>query len=125
MAVKYVIADGRDIEFFSSKETAERYMESIDVLDNAYRGYDATGRLLNISPKGQASEVSLAEDVPHHAEELKNLIGKHLKNIGRNPSGGDLPSLLEMCSDLCYPYRPKRRTWKEWLGWFWPSSRRS
>lgn len=108
MPVRYIIADGNDVTFFDNKETAERYMEAADVADDVYRGYDAAGRLLRISPRGQASEISLAEEQPHHVEELKSLISRYLEAAGRNPVHYDLPSLLDMCSDLCYPYRPKQ-----------------
>jgi hypothetical protein len=97
-SIKYIIAEGLDVDFYSFKERAGRYMEAIDVSDGVYKGYDAEGRLLRISPRKQASQIELAEDEPQHAQELAHLLVRFLTALGRIPTRRDLGSLLEMCA---------------------------
>jgi hypothetical protein len=95
--IKYIIAEGMDVNFYATKEEAESSLEAIDVVDGVYTGYDADGRLLKILPRGQASEISLAEDEPAHVEPLRKLLIECLAGRGENPESTDLLSLLRMC----------------------------
>lgn len=95
--IKYIVADGFDVGFYGRKEDAENYMEAIDVRDGVYVGYDSEGRLLKISPHGQASEITLAEEDPGHSEDLRNLLIELLSRRGRKSERTDLESLLAMC----------------------------
>lgn len=95
--IKYIIAEGADVNFFSTKKAAESYYEAIDVKEGIFRGYDSDGRLLQIRPCGQASKISLAEHEPLHREELRVLLIEVLTRRGRPPADAALDALLTMC----------------------------
>jgi hypothetical protein len=95
-----VIADDLDLSFFATKEAAESYMEAIDVSNGVYVGYDSEGRILNIRPKGQNSEIEVAEESPSHTEELCTLLSRWLDAIGKPADLRDLRSLLEIADEL-------------------------
>ena len=100
MTIKYIIADGLDLNFYSEREAAEAYIEAIDARAHVYRGYDESGRCLKISPKGESAQITLAEQHPNHADELRDLLVRYLTAIGKPPQTNDLRSLLEICERL-------------------------
>lgn len=97
-AIRFVIVEGNDVSLFSTKEQAEAALEAIDVRDGVYVGYDADGRLLQISPKGASSEISLTEAEPTHVDDLRDVLRRHLQYLGRAPEADDLGSLLTVCA---------------------------
>jgi ABC-type microcin C transport system duplicated ATPase subunit YejF len=97
VAIHYIIAEGLDVNFFSQKEDAERKLEAIDVIDGVYVGYDAMGRLLDISPAGQSARIALAEEAPTHLEQLRVLLIDYLTAVGRTPIKGDVAAMLGQC----------------------------
>ena len=101
--IKYIVAEGLDVNFFSNKEYAEKYYEAVDVAEGIFRGYDSDGRLLNITPRGQASEITIAENEPMHIEDLAKLLNEFLVAVGRTPEKDDIGSLLELCEPFCIP----------------------
>jgi len=97
VAINLIIAEGLDVYFYSQKEDAERWLEAVDVIDGVYVGYDATGRLLHISPAGQSARITLAEETPTHLEELRVLLVEYLTAVGRVPIKGDVAAMLGQC----------------------------
>ena len=48
-----IVADGTDVDFFSSEEAAALSLEAVDVQDGVYQAYDADANFLTISlPEG-------------------------------------------------------------------------
>ena len=82
-----VIEEPGSLYLYNSKEDAEQDLEHYDVDDNVYRGWDASGRLLAISSDNKQVNISLGEDEPTHKDELKRVLRKHLKEVGKNING--------------------------------------
>ena len=48
-----IVADGTDVDFFSSEEAAALSLEAVDVQDGVYQAYDADANFLTVSlPEG-------------------------------------------------------------------------
>ncbi len=95
--IRYIIVDGNDVEFFSTKESAESYMEAIDVNNGVYIGYDFVGRLLNILPHKNNAKILLEESTPTHAKDLANLLSDVLERRGGVVLHKKLDELLLAC----------------------------
>jgi hypothetical protein len=124
MAIKYIIAEGHDVGFFETKEEAESYYEAIDVEAGIYVGYDASGRLLRIEPKGQSARITLAEDTPGHVEELRALLLDQCEIRRIHVDGTELPALLRAIEDHSARLRAEsaaasERFWNRVLPWRW------
>lgn len=78
-----IIIDERGAtDIFDSIESAELYMEPIDVEDNRYVAFDSVGRLLRILPTTPIVSIEAAEEVPNHAGRLRELLIKFLRDCG-------------------------------------------
>ena len=100
-----VIDENGNLLMFGSRAAAEGYLEPIDVANKEYVGYDADGRLLNlsvvrdhggsllgrVSGSTEAVKLSLAESAPTHATELRDKLLRSLKDTDLWRS--DLPDL--------------------------------
>lgn len=95
--VKYIIVDGNDVEFFSTKEKAEAYMEAIDVSNGVYTGYDWTGQVLKILPHKNNAQILLEENTKNYAGYLINLISDVLERRGVVVFHKTLDELLFAC----------------------------
>jgi len=112
-SIRYILAIDNDVDFYSTKERAENAMEAIDVENNEYRGFDSEGRLLRIYPSGNIGRIELAEQQPHHAAELRELLQRYLSLLERPTDTDDLHLLLEHCE----PYVDE--SYKPFRFWEW------
>jgi hypothetical protein len=84
-----------DVRFFESLQEAENYVEAIDVVNNEYVGYDSEGRILSLAVKpgstgilGQLGirrnrvAITIDEQRPSHADELRTLLVSFLRRVG-------------------------------------------
>ena len=91
-----IINENGSLSFFKSVADAERYLEPIDVRNQEYVAYDSDGCRLELRVeeevvagllglgKTRRERVCIiqAEEVPAHAEELKNILRASLQEIG-------------------------------------------
>ena len=92
-----IVDESGATDIFDSIESAERYMEPIDVEDNLYVAFDGTGRLLRLIPTTPRITIEAAEEVPNHAERLRELLIQFLKDCrvtDSNLSNLSLPELV-------------------------------
>lgn len=80
--------DDGDVLFFESVESAERYIEPIDVRDKALLIFDSEGRLLQassvkVSRFRQRVVLSAVDDTPQHEAELRATIVRFLSRVGQ------------------------------------------
>jgi hypothetical protein len=76
-----IVHDPGDIDVFDSIESAERYLEPIDVEENILLvAFDSVGRLLRLLPTTPRVTIEAAEEVPNHAEQVRELLIKFLKD---------------------------------------------
>jgi hypothetical protein len=98
-----VLVDGLDVQFFSSIEAAEGWMEAIDVENGVYHAYDSRGRALVVETKGERVYMAAASEEPPQAHELERLLRDylrhHLRDIADDPDN-TLPRLLDACISL-------------------------
>ena len=75
-----IVDESGDTCVFESLFYAERYLEPIDVEDNVYVAFDSVGRLLRLLPTTPNITIEAAEEVPNHAERVRELLIKFLEN---------------------------------------------
>lgn len=107
-----ILADGKDVSFFSSVASLEHYMESPDLL--SYKVFDADGRVFCLSsevppPKnwprlGQVAvgkvKASLADPPVLAPEELERILSEYLEVLtGRSCDVFDLGGLIQRVVD--------------------------
>jgi hypothetical protein len=94
-----VIVDEKGpIYIFESVETAERYLEPIDVEENRYVAFDSVGRLLRIIPTTPVVTIEAAEELSNHAARVRELLIKLLQDCGSTDpklSNLTLPELVQ------------------------------
>src|SRR6266436_3283671 len=115
---------------FRSKEEAESFMEPVDVEPDE-QGYDSEGRLLHvvvrdevkygrfggIDQRGARVELVLAEEIPHHREELRTLLAEWLAVADAAEEGlaaATLEELVERAAQVSGPRTvldPNRLRW--------------
>jgi hypothetical protein len=145
----FICSDDRYV--FRSKEEAERFMEPVDV-DPSERGYDAEGRLLQVVVRGKVKygrfggidqsaarvELVLAEETPHHREELRAVLADWLARADASVAKeklaeATLEELVERARRFVIDVRPvpslapNKLTWLMIVGlalaWWWWLSR--
>lgn len=100
-----VVSEGGDVMIFESLSDAEHYLESIDVLQNRYRGYDSNGKLLRfvaaaplcgeqIMSNGPV-RINVAESIPSHGVELKKTLVEVLFRLNQGAEADLLNLPLE------------------------------
>ena len=67
---------------FDSIEVAESYLEPIDVEAERFVAFDSRGRLLRLLPTTPLITIEAAEEVPNHAEPVRELLIKFLYDCG-------------------------------------------
>lgn len=77
-----IVDETGPIYVFQSVEAAERYLEPIDVAKNRYVAFDSQGRLLRLQATSPRVTIEAAEEYPNHAETLRQLLVKFLKDMG-------------------------------------------
>ena len=93
-----IVDETGPIYVFESVEAAELGLEPIDVVDNRYLAFDSVGRLLRLIPTTPRITIEAAEEVPNHAERLRELLIKFLKDCrvtDSNLSDLSLPELVQ------------------------------
>ncbi len=99
MEMPIIIDENGDISFFGSRSGAESHLEAIDVIANEYVGYDCQGRLLSLKVLNEhLISIELAEDIPHHAEELRLKLINFLAVVGENSGADELEKLVAQCA---------------------------
>jgi hypothetical protein len=117
MTIQCIVAEGPyALTFFARFEDAERHLEANDVEDGIYRGFDREGRLLSLTASGNDVQISLAEQEPTHADELRRLVKGVLSRVGRPASSDDLSELLAQCED--YVHKPHVSCWDRLRAWW-------
>ena len=97
MDTPIIISESGAIDVFRSLHEAENYIEPIDVKNNEYVIYDASGRLLAANVVEQKKKrssiiagtseqvvISRTEEVPAHAEDVKRLLSEFLAQSEKN-----------------------------------------
>lgn len=79
-----IVDESGATDVFESIEYAERYLEPVDVEDNRYVAFDSTGRLLRLIATFPGVTIEAAEEAPNHAEVVRELLIRFLKNCGSN-----------------------------------------
>jgi hypothetical protein len=82
MTAPIIIYNFGDVLVFGSIESAERYLEAIDVENNEYIGYDGTGRLLELGTDGSHVIIRAAEACPTHQNDLRKILIEYLAQLG-------------------------------------------
>ncbi|MCM0755566.1 hypothetical protein M7784_09950 [Desulfovibrio aminophilus] len=86
---------------FPVQRDAEVDLECYDVLDGAYVAFDAQGRKLRLDCAEESAPLfmSLAEEEPTHAEDLRRRILLHLEEYSKIPAPEDtsLAALVDHC----------------------------
>lgn len=77
-----IIDESGDTDVFETVESAELYLEAIDVEDNRFIGFDSRGRLLRLLPTTPRITIELAELVPNHSEQLRVVLIEFLSACG-------------------------------------------
>ena len=95
-----IIVDGSgDTDVFDSIEAAAIYLEPIDVEEDiTLVAFDSTGRLLRLLPTTPQLTIEAAEEVPNHAEQVREILIKFLRRFhptDPNLSNLTLPELVE------------------------------
>jgi hypothetical protein len=75
------VDDHGDISVFRSVGFAESWMEAIDIENEEYTAYDASGRLLALSADRRQTHIALAEEEPTHSSELAQKLQKFLRAV--------------------------------------------
>ena len=111
MKTPIICIEHGDVELFVSKESAENYLEPIDVINNEYECFDADGNLLDVDvestvisrswPFGsrEARSVKLSEhrSLINKREYLIKTLNRYLSHAGIDLSdvnNGELASLI-------------------------------
>jgi hypothetical protein len=76
-----IVDETGPIYVFESVEDAEIGLEPIDVEDNRYIAFDSAGRLLRLLPTTPRVTIEAAEEVPNHAEQVRELLIEFLENF--------------------------------------------
>jgi len=91
-----IVDETGPIYVFESVEDAEMYLEPIDVENNRYIAFDSVGRLLRLIPTTPRITIEAAEEVPNHAERLRELLIQFLKDCRVTDSNLSNLSLHEL-----------------------------
>ena len=75
-----IVDESGDTFILEPVESAERYLEPIDVEDNIFVAFDSVGRLLRLLPTTPRVTIEAAEEVPNHTEQVRALLIELLKN---------------------------------------------
>lgn len=97
MKYPLIIAEGWDLVFYNDVRTAELNLESIDVGNQAYKGFDSDARELLIETVN--NRVTISASSKKNEDELTNLLYHYLDYLGVNidPSmANDFRGLLDL-----------------------------
>lgn len=75
------IVEGHDVAVFQTLEKAEGHIESIDVKNNIYDGYDSSGQRLKFDVHKNNIVIGLDEEIPCDAKVLEKILRDYLKSI--------------------------------------------
>src|SRR5687768_10403889 len=80
-----IVTESGDADVFESTYDAERYLEPNDV--KILKAYDSEGRLLRLLPTSPQIKIEAAEWTPSHADELRQVLLKFLREVGEDADG--------------------------------------
>lgn len=114
------IVEGYDVGIFACLHDAQRQLEPLDVKNQEYIAYDATGRLLRLETDGKRVIASLAETHPTRTQELETILRTFLRTKNHslaNDSTCGLPTLVEAARPFAHRMLgPKEFLLKIWQG---------
>ena len=88
---------GVDLSVYASIADAELDLETIDVNNNEYFGYDSEGRLLELKTVHNKVVITPVEDRPSHVSDLSGSLREFLKAVNEPVKSDDLAVLVEAC----------------------------
>jgi hypothetical protein len=96
-----LINEHGDVMIFATVQSAEQYLEPIDVENKEYVGYDALGRKLAFSTTRQQITIGLADELALYQAELEGLVRAFLGAV-RHPAATNpaltRAELIEQCA---------------------------
>jgi hypothetical protein len=113
-----IIEESGTLILYNSIDDAEHHLESYDVDDALYRGWDAEGRSLNISSDNNKIAINANDSEPDfvNTNALEQVLRDHLGAVGINAgniSNGDLASLIKEARFFLYIPKSKKQVIKE------------
>jgi len=105
-----IIEEPGTLLLYNSLESAVYHLEAYDVNDTLYKGWDAEGRLLDISTNNNKVVIATNGDEPANAVELELILREHLEDVGletHDIPSGDLAELVNKAK--FFMYIPKSR----------------
>ncbi len=118
IALPIIIEEPGTLLLYNSLENAEQHLEAYDVSDGLYKGWDAEGRLLNISVDNNKVVITTNNTDPTHIVELESILREHLRDIGIDTheiSSGDLTTLVNEAKFFLYNPKSKWEIVKEFF----------
>lgn len=106
MKAPIIVDENGSVDAFQTVESAERYLEAIDIKNEEYQIYDSEGRLL----KGEFSDLwgpvtlRAVEDEPSHQAELIEALRQSLEHRGEDPNWLAQASLGELVERIASKY---------------------
>ena len=99
MSIGLILAADEPAIFYSSVETAEQWMEPIDVLNGTYKAaYGPAGEPYQIEADDKGVFLTRIADEPNRPDELKALLLRYFDAIGeRVDPDEDLVVMLARC----------------------------
>lgn len=97
-----IVEDDALMHFYRKIEDAEIHLEAIDVENGVYQGFDANGRLLQLSVVDQGVKISLSETSPTHQKKLIGYLKAFLKRQNLSPENDSLDDLMRLCEKYIY-----------------------
>jgi hypothetical protein len=96
-----IVADGLDLQFYSSVREAEISMEAVDVEAGSYTAWDSLGQVLEVRSSPPSAQILQGEGAAR-PNELATLLQRYLHALGRQSDAhsADLSVLLAKCVSL-------------------------
>jgi ribosomal protein S20 len=79
-----IIEEPGSLYLYNSVEDAERDLEYYDVDENVYRGWDSSGRVLNISSDEKNVNITLEEGSRYDNNVLKKVLRRYIKDVNKD-----------------------------------------
>lgn len=97
MMLPIIVYEHGDVMFFDSIDTAERYIEPVDVNNREYTAYDRLGRQLELSLTSDGLvAINLTRPVIEKSKELREILQRLLVQIGESEMWAEEASLPEL-----------------------------
>jgi hypothetical protein len=91
-----IIAEGLDVNFYTSEQKAILALEVEDIVDEVYKAFDSKGHKIRLYVHD--GKICLNRDVKVDThDELKVLMSEFLRAIKVDTKNSDLASMLKLC----------------------------